>query len=66
MDSPENSGFDEVTSTLAVGRNVDRLESATGTRTQQTHGAWGADCLTGAQAFVGLGFGSDTKSTPTH
>ena len=31
MDSPENSGFDEMTSTLSVGRNVDGLESTPST-----------------------------------
>ena len=46
------SGFDEMTSTLSVGRNVDRLETATRTLAQKTHGARGADCLGSAQAFT--------------
>ena len=66
MDPPENSSFDEVTSTLAMGWNVNGLESAAGARTELAHSARGTDCFGSAQAFVGLGFGSDTKSTPTH
>ena len=66
MDSPENSSFDEMSCTLSMGWDVDGLETAPGTRTQQAHTAWRTDCFGSAQAFVGLGFGSDTKSTPTH
>ena len=56
MDSPENSGFNEVTGTVPMGRNPHVFQSTPRTRAQQAHGTWGADCLTGAQTFVGLGF----------
>ena len=61
MDSPENSGFDEMSGTLSMGWNMDGLQSTPGTRTQQAHGAWGTECFGSAQAFVGLGFGAHAK-----
>ena len=64
MDSPENSGFNVVHRTLSVGWNVDRLESAAIARAEKTDGARGTDCFGGAQAFVGLGFGTHSESTP--
>ena len=62
MDSPENSSFDEVSSTLSVWRNMDRLETASGTRAQETHGTWGTDRFTGAQAFTHGSFGTHPES----
>lgn len=65
MDSPENSGFNEVSSTLAVGRDMDRLESTPGSRTEETHRTRGSDRFTGAQAFVGLSLGTHAEGTPS-
>jgi hypothetical protein len=64
MDPPENSGFDEVTSTLSVWWNVDRLESVAGTRTEKTDGAWGSIAIAGAKGLADTSLGSHAESTP--
>ena len=56
------SGFDEMSGTLSMGRDVDRLESATIARAQKTHGAWGSYCFGSAQAFTRGSFGAYTES----
>lgn len=66
MDSPENSSFDEMSCTLSMGWDVDGLETAPGTRTQQAHTAWRTDCFGSAQAFTRGSLGANPKSTPTH
>ena len=53
-----------MTGTVPMGRNMDRFESATGTRTQQAHGAWGADCFGSAKLLARGSFGAYTESTP--
>ena len=64
MDSPENSSFDEMSCTLSMGWDVDGLETAPGTRTQQAHTAWRTDCLGSAKGFARRSFGSDTEGAP--
>lgn len=61
MDSPENSGFDEVNRTLAMGWDVDGLETATGSGAQQADGTWGSYCFTGAKGLGGLSLGANTE-----
>ncbi len=64
MDPPDNSSFDEVTSTRAVGRDVDRFETPASTRTEKTHGTWGSIAITGAKGLADTSLGSHAESTP--
>ena len=62
VDSPENSSFDEVTSTLSMGWNVDRLETVSGTRTELAHGAWGSDSGGFTKGLANASLGANAKS----
>jgi hypothetical protein len=64
MDPPENSSFNEVTSTLSVWGDVDRLETAASTRTEKTDGAWRTVAITSAKGLANASLGANPKSTP--
>lgn len=64
MDPPDNSSFKEVHSTLSMGWNVDRLETAAGARTELANGAWGSDTGGFTQRLTNASLGSNAESTP--
>jgi hypothetical protein len=61
MDSPENSGFDEMHSTGSVWWNMDGLESITGPSAKETIHAWGADSLGCAKGFSDASLKADSE-----
>ena len=62
MDSPENSSFDEMTSTLSMGWNMDRLETVSRTCAELAHGAWGSYAGGLAQVFTNASLGTNPES----
>jgi len=47
--------------TLSMGWNVDRLETAAGTRTQQAHSTWGSVAIGRAKGFANASLGANAK-----
>jgi hypothetical protein len=56
--------FNEVTSTRAVGWNMDRLETAARTRAEKTHSARGTDTGGFTQVFPHASLASNPESRP--
>ena len=54
--------FDEMTSTLSMGRNVDTFQSITRTCAELAHGAWGSYAGGLAQVFTYRSFGTNPES----
>jgi hypothetical protein len=61
MDPPDNSSFNEVHRTGAVGGDVDRLETPASTRTEKTDGAWGSIAIGSAKGFTNASLASNAK-----
>ena len=61
MEPDGKSGFNEMTGTVPMGRNVDGLETTPSTGAEKTDGAWGTECFGSAKGFGGLSLGSDTE-----
>jgi hypothetical protein len=61
MDPPENSSFEKMRGTLAMGRDVDTFQSTPRTRTELTDGAWGSVAITGAKGLANGSFGTNPK-----
>ena len=64
MDPPDNSSFDEMDRTLAMGWNVDGLESVSVSCAELAHGAGGSDAGGLTEVFTHTSLGTDAKSTP--
>ena len=62
MEPDGKSGFDEMTSTLSVGRNPHVCQSTPSTGAEKTHSARGSYCFGSAKGFGGLSLGANTES----
>jgi hypothetical protein len=64
MDPPENSSFNEMRCTGAVGRYPHVFYSVAGSGAELTHSAWGSIAIGSAKGFANGSFGTHAESTP--